>query len=254
MIPEASELVDAYLTWLRDRTLLREIGEYVEVTTPFLDRHNDYLQVYLRRHNGGYKLSDGGYILADLKITGVDLSSKKRKELLNTTLNGFGVNLEDEALIVHASDQNFPLRKHNLIQAMLAINDMFYVGQATVASLFKEDVSYWLEEHDVRFVPQVKFTGLSGFDHLFDFVIPKSRRQPERIVQTMTKPDKQTAIRIAFAWGDTAKTRPSNALGFAIINDIERDPAPGVLEALKAYDVESVLWSHREALLERLAA
>ena len=51
-----------------------------------------------------------------------------------------------------------------------------------VASLFYEDVVAWLDLHDVRYTPKVKFTGKTGYDHLFDFVIPKSRRQPERIV------------------------------------------------------------------------
>ncbi len=32
----------------------------------------------------------------------------------------------------------------------------------------------WLDVHDVRYTPKVKFTGKTGFDHLFDFVIPKS--------------------------------------------------------------------------------
>ena len=40
------------------------------------------------------------------------------------TLNGFGVMPNNEAVEVHATPDNFPLRKHNLIQAMLAVNDL----------------------------------------------------------------------------------------------------------------------------------
>ena len=43
-----------------------------------------------------------------------------------------------------------------------------------VASLFYEDVVAWLDVHEIRYTPKVKFTGNTGFDHLFDFVIPKS--------------------------------------------------------------------------------
>ena len=33
--------------WLKDKTTLREVdGEWVEITTPYLDRHNDALQIY----------------------------------------------------------------------------------------------------------------------------------------------------------------------------------------------------------------
>ncbi len=49
-----------------------------------------------------------------------------------------------------------------------------------VLSLFYEDVVTWLDLHEIRYTPKVKFTGKSGFDHLFDFVIPKSRSSPER--------------------------------------------------------------------------
>lgn len=254
MIVEAEQLVDKYLTWLRDRTGLRELGDFVEITTPFLDRHNDYLQVYLRRDNGGFTLTDGGYILQDLKTSGCDVATKRRQELLQTTINGFGVRLEAESLTIHATTQDFPVKKHNLVQAMLAVNDLFYVAQMHVVSLFKEDVTAWLDTNDVRYVPQPKFTGRSGFDHLFDYVIPKSRREPERVVQAITRPDKQAATRLAFAWADTAGTRPNDAEGVALLNDLERAPASGVTEALEAYGVQPVLWSKREAILDRLVA
>jgi len=91
------------------------------------------------------------------------------------TLNGFGVQQRDNALEVHASPDNFALRKHNLVQAMLAVNDMFYLAVPMVASLFYDDVVAWLDVHDVRYTPKVKFTGKTGYDHLFDFVITKSR-------------------------------------------------------------------------------
>jgi hypothetical protein len=44
MIEEVQRLMDQYLAWLKDKTTLRQIDEFVEVTTPYLDRHNDYLQ------------------------------------------------------------------------------------------------------------------------------------------------------------------------------------------------------------------
>lgn len=72
---------------------------------------------------------------------------------------------------------------------MLAVNDMFCLASPTVASVFYEDVVSWLDVCEVRYTPKVKFTGRSGYDHLFDFVIPKSRRHPERIVRAVSRPD-----------------------------------------------------------------
>ena len=78
------------------------------------------------RQNGGYVLTDDSYILEDLKMSGCSLDSAKRRDLLKMTLNGFGVQLNDKSLETHASSDNFALRKHNLVQAMLAVNALFY--------------------------------------------------------------------------------------------------------------------------------
>ena len=159
-----------------------------------------------------------------------------------------------DALEVHATPDNFALRKHNLVQAMLAVNDMFYLAVPMVASLFYEDVVAWLDLHDVRYTPKVKFSGKTGYDHLFDFVIPKSRKQPERIIQTINRPNRDTAQSVAFAWIDTKEVRPSDSKAFALLNDSEIAISSSVTDALKNYNVHPIPWSNREEVWEELAA
>ncbi len=125
MVNEVQKLVNGYVDWLKDKTTITWINEWAEITTPFLDRHNDYLQIYAKNKNGSYILSDDGYILNDLKQSGCDLDSNKRIALLKMTLNGFGIKLENSQLVTNATADNFAIKKHNLIQAMLAINDSF---------------------------------------------------------------------------------------------------------------------------------
>ena len=92
MLSEIKELLDNYSLWPRDKTTLRQIDEnWVEITTPFLDRHNDYIQIYAKRENGKYLLSDDGLTIEDLIMSGCNLDTPKRQSLLNVTLNGFGV-------------------------------------------------------------------------------------------------------------------------------------------------------------------
>ena len=38
MIGEVQSLLDQYWIWLREQTSLRQIEEWVEITTPYLDR------------------------------------------------------------------------------------------------------------------------------------------------------------------------------------------------------------------------
>ncbi len=254
MIEEVHHLVDQYWSWLRDKTLLREVKDVVEITTPYLDRHNDYLQIYARRQNGSFVLTDDGYVIQDLELSGCKLDSAKRQSLLKMTLNGFGVQLHDQALEVHASADNFALRKHNLVQAMLAVNDLFYLSSPVVASLFYEDVIAWLDLADIRYTPKVKFTGKSGYDHLFDFVIPKSKAQPERILKAISRPNRDNAQAMAFSWIDTKEVRSPESRAYAILNDADHPISDGVLDAIRSYEVHPVLWSAREAARADLAA
>jgi hypothetical protein len=254
MIYEIQKLLDEYMAWLKDKTTLRQVENWVEVTTPYLDRHNDYIQIYAKKENNGFLLTDDGYTIVDLEQSGCKLQSPKRQDLLRMTLNGFGVQLQDNALVVHASNENFSLRKHNLVQAMLAVNDMFYLAVPMVASLFYEDVVTWLELHEVRYTPKVKFTGKTGYDHLFDFVIPKSKRQPERILQTINRPSRDTAQAVAFAWIDTKEVRSPDSRAYAILNDSEQLVSVAVTDALQSYDVKPIPWSRREEVREELAA
>ncbi|HXC12909.1 MAG TPA: DUF1829 domain-containing protein [Stellaceae bacterium] len=255
MIDEINRLLNDYVAWLKDKTVLRRIdADWVEITTPYLDRHNDYVQIYARKINGGFILTDDGYTIDDLEQNGCRLESSKRQDLLKMTLNGFGIKLDGKALEVRATPENFALRKHNLVQAVLAVNDMFCLAVPMVASLFYEDVVSWLDLHEIRYTPKVKFTGKTGYDHLFDFVVPKSRQQPERIIQTVNRPNRETSQVIAFSWIDTREVRPADSRAYALLNDSEQTVSQAVLDALSNYEVHPVPWSKRESVREELAA
>ncbi len=255
-LPEIQSLMDRYVRWLQDKTILRQVADWVEITTPCLDRHNDHLQMYAKKTRNGYLLTDDAYTLNDLALQGCKLDTAKRQALLKQTLNGFGVRQDAAtgALEVTATADNFPQRKHSLVQAMLAVNDLFYLASPNVLSLFYEDVVAWLEASEVRYTPGVKFSGKSGYDHLFDFVIPKSKKLPERLVQTIGRPSKSEAETIVFKWFDTKETRAPDSRMYAILNDTDGAIPSGVLEAMRNYDITSIPWSNRHTIIDDLAA
>jgi hypothetical protein len=249
------DLVSLYPVWLRDNTQLREMKDWVEITTPFLDRNNDAIQLYARRSNGGYILTDDGYTLVDLEASGCSLDSDKRQSILRMTLNGFGVKLEGNALTVHAERNDFPLRKHNLIQAVLAVNDLFHLASPRVRSLFLEDVTSWLDLLEVRYVPTIKISGASAFDHVFDFAIPRSRSAPERLLRAISDPNRERAESFMFAWNDTHEARKGKpTAAYAILNDNERSISSGIADALQAYGIKPVAWSRRDHVRGELVA
>ena len=147
---EIDLLIDGYWRWLRDRSSIKQLNDWTEITTPYLDRHNDYIQIYAHRNGKNHVLTDDGETLVDLEQTGCVIDSPKRQAILKSILNGFGVENDEGKLQVHATPENFAVRKHNLIQAILSVHDMFYLASPTVEALFFEDVAAWLEATDIR--------------------------------------------------------------------------------------------------------
>jgi hypothetical protein len=183
----------------------------------------------------------------------MELLTPKRRALMETALRGFGVQLQANRLVVEASPHNLGQRVHALVQAMLAINDMFVLAQPRVSSFFWEDVRDFLDAHNVRYSPRVKLAGRTGYDHAIDFLIPRSAAAPERIVQAINAPSRNTIGSYLFVLGDTRDARGGKAEAYAFLNDRDHRVGGDVIEALEAYEVVPALWSERARYAERLA-
>ena len=266
-------LIENYYSWLKDKTAWKNIKNtgWLSITAPYLDRHNDYIQIYLKKRSDGYLLTDDGDTIEGLRADGCKLDSLKRQQLLLLTLRGYGVDKEDNKLQIKAvSDSDFPLCKHSLIQAILAVNDMFYMTSSHVANLFFEDVQKWLDKSRIRYSPRIQFKGLSNYSRNFDFVIPKSSNSPERLIKTINNPVKSNIDSIMMDWEDTKSVRSPNSRLYAFINDGKKgvakfnEKSDDVLSskstiekassALKSYKINPVLWSERNEIKEELAA
>ena len=105
------------------------------------------MQIYVKRAGDTLILTDDGYILGDLELSGFEITTEKRKRVLHSILNGFGARLQDDEIISEATTESFPQKKHDIIQAMLAINDLFVMAPPMVARFFKEDVEKYLSSH-----------------------------------------------------------------------------------------------------------
>jgi hypothetical protein len=244
-------LIDDYLKWLREKIVINPVGEWYEITTPFLNRHNDYIQIYAQKEsNDRIILTDGADTLNDLELSGFNLHSSRRKKELEIILNGFGVSLYGKKLVAVSDRRSFPEKKHNLIQAVLAIDDLYIMTEPKVISFFFGDVEKFLLSNDVRFSKNVILQGVSSFHHKFDLLIPASKELPERIVKVVNSPRKQTITSLIFSFEDTKKVRANE--GIVIINDLEKPIPSEVTGALQEYNIFQYSWRNKDELKSKL--
>ena len=175
---ECRRLIDAYLQWLEAELQVTQHDDFCEISTPFLDRHNDAITIYVEQRNGSIRLTDDGDTIRDLRSSGMEFKTEKRRAHLRSVLNGFGVRLDGDEISTVATTSDFPQKKHNLLQAMLAVNDMFVMAEEHVLSLFKEDVALFLQSHHIPVFSDFKLSGKSGFDHTFTSGCPRPRTDP----------------------------------------------------------------------------
>ena len=249
---DCQQVITEYLKWIKDNTVTKTVeeGKVCSISTPFLDRHNDHLDIYLLKTNDNLKLTDNGYTIADLKMSGFEINTPKRESILKTALNGFGVKMNgNDELYVDANPQNIGQKKHYLLQAILAVNDMFNLAQETVYSLFKEDVELYFKSNDIFFSKDIKLTGKSGFDHNIDFLIPASKNKPERLIKAINTAKKDTVLSSIMAFNDINQTRETPTKNFVVYNDLEKEVSNDVIGALDNYAVKHIPWSHKELCL-----
>lgn len=246
--------LEKHIRWLAARFTSENLGECEVITTPYMDRHNDCLQIYLRRENGNLIITDEGYIMDDLKASGCVLDTPKRQDLLKLALNGFDIKLQEDALFATAQEANVSAKAHNLLQCMLAVNDLFYVAQPVTMALFRETVETWFATKNIDYSPGIKLTGKSGLQHSFDFEIPKSKDKPQRIVKAMGSPTNQGAKNVIFAWLDTEKVRESDSTAYVFLNDLDKKKLGSISLIMNKYDIKTIPWSKHEMYLDELAA
>lgn len=120
--------IKSYISWLKDNlTEVKVAPGIIEVTTPFLDRHNDYTQIYIEeKEDGEYRLTDDAYIISDLRMCGIDPYSKKRKKLILDAARkrGVQVDLDTDELWLTAMKEDLGQAQHYLLQTML---DVYHV-------------------------------------------------------------------------------------------------------------------------------
>lgn len=257
MLNAAVDYKKEYLDWLNANIDQHEIAANTyRITLPFLDRHNDMIDIYIQKQGSSFIITDDGNTISDLSFSGFDVfSSTKREQLLEQLLRSFSVDLgENDSLCITATKNDLPLKKHLLVQCIQKVDDMFYLAKSNVKSLFLEDVQTYLDDHDIRYVANISFVGKSKLPTMYDFVIPHSKQAPERNIKVVNSLSKNSARGIIFGWNDIRELRKPDSQLYVFLRDDEKKPDKDATAALQEYNITPVPWTGRSKIINKLIA
>ena len=247
-------LISAYLKFIGGGIHTEELeNNNYEIETPFLDRRNDHISIYAKGiDTDSIILTDNGYTLNDLMLSGLHFETSKRQEELKTLLNGLGIKVNDKKEIyVIASNDTFAYQMHNLIQALISVNDMFVLSKSNVMNIFFDDVLQYFDQNKIRYSYNIAIEGKSHLSHKFDMIIPKSKEAPERTIKAINNPKVENIKSTLFAFEDIGDRKGE---GYIILNDIETIINPKIIEAIDICQVCPFLWSKKDEYISRLSA
>lgn len=254
------DFVTTYLEWLKSKFEGKDLENNVHrITTPFLDRNNDFIEIYIVNiSNGIFRITDARNTISELEFSGVDIiKSTRRKKILNEILNSYGISITDEHEIYVDVDKNtFALKKHMLLQCIIKISDLFYLASSNVKSLFNEDVRNFFDTNDIRYIQNVQFQGKSKFNSNFDFAIPHSKESPDKLVKLLNDPRSDNVKSIIFSWEDTKEVRNNlhETQLYTLINDTNKSISTDSLNALSQYGIKCINWSEKDKVIPILVA
>ncbi len=241
---DIQKCINDYADWLKNEITFTKMGEYFEITTPFLDSYNDYFQLYVRQDGDTVFFSDDGQTLNALYMSDFQLTSNRKKQL-QSILSQYGVKLNQNELTATSHIRDFAQTKHMFVQAMIRVSDLYMTSRTKVSSLFLDDIQEYFRQNNIYCTEDVQFRGKSGFYHSYDFVLQRTKSKPERLCMAINNPTKTTIGNALFSWNDTKGTRKADSQLIVLLND-SNSFNKSIIDALSNYDANSILWSERD--------
>jgi hypothetical protein len=248
--------VDDYYKWLREKTFIQQgsTTDWFLINTPFIGAFNDSIEIYARKNGDQLTLSDNGETMSNLELQGLHIQgSKKRRDLLDSILLSYGLNCVNNEIIVESNLESFSQSKHNFLQAIIEINDLYVLSKNNIASIFKEDVRSYLDAQDIIYTPDFISKGATGLEFNFDFQI--AQKSKEIVIKSFNTVNKQNLSTFLFSWEDIKPVREKSTKkvvrAIAIINDEEKGVKNEFLDALKSKNASYILWSERDTKVSK---
>lgn len=243
---DIKSLMAKYFEFLNTNFEIEKIeNDIYKIITPFLDRRNDHITIYAIIDKEKIKLTDDSYTLDDLEFEGIKFKGKREEEL-NHILTGYGVYKKNNELFIITDEESFARRKHNFIQALLNVNDMYLLSSPRISSIFLEDIKEFFDEKNLIYTENISIEGKSKIPHKFDFLVPRQIRKnkKEALIKALNNPKLENIRAYLFSFDDIRKIGRDDD-GFIILNDKNKINEK-IYTALENYKVTPIHWSNIE--------
>ncbi|MBV8356667.1 MAG: DUF1829 domain-containing protein [Deltaproteobacteria bacterium] len=279
---QCKSIVDKYLDWMRQELRAQLQGDDCEISTPFLDRHRDQLQIYAISRNGQIVLTDDGYTVSELTTAGIEMDSSAVRQNVEALVKGSRVRFQGNELTTETTPDTIGERVQAFLQAMLALNTLSIIAASRLAivsslesdikerthflgppersslpvsaEIFEAGIEYFLAQSGIKHKQAQVLHGRSGLSHSVDFVIPQTEQRPLRYIKLVPKPSRTALRSILLMVLDTQENRPRDSRFYVFLNDAGRKVSGQLLEPLQSYGVGAIRWTEREEYVQELAA
>lgn len=242
-------LSSAYAAWFSKQLYSQKIGEWCSIVIPFFDESRDNFSYLVRRRpDSSIEINDDGSIVSRLlEYVPNVMELYTKKDILHSIISKYHINFSEEhELSLITTEELFPFRFHDLIQASLEISTIRNMTSHNVKQLFKDEVSRFFKNSSIKYSENLKYTGNSGLQHKFDFSIKIDNRI--EIIKTIPFIDKKILGYTIFSWND-AKSNMSKQTNFIVlIDDLKKKIPAEYNDALKYNNIIPFQWSEKQKL------
>jgi hypothetical protein len=241
---------------LSEMFVCKEQGELVRVRTPFMYPDGGIIDVYVRRHDGGYSVSDLGETLGWLRMNSLSAKrSPKQNRLIEDACLTLGLELFRGQLFARAhGDPALATAIMRVGQGAIRVADLWFTTRTRNVESVTDEVADFLGERRIAFDRAVKHSGRSGRSWVVDFQTRTEARSA--LVFVLASGSRAMARRVAdhvvAGWHDLQhlKTVPDTRFIslFDDTSDVWSDEDFGLVESLS----DICRWSRPDELAEAL--
>ena len=241
------KMIDDYTSWIKKEISVATFGEYTELTVPFVDRFNHYLQIYVKQNNDGtIEITDDGYIINNLITSGISFKkNSSRYKALHKIAKNFNVSIIEEEITTTATEKSFPIKKHMIVQAMLAIDDLFVITPSRIKDMFADDIATHLDANDIFYSRDFSLLGKTETIYTYDFHIQRTQNKPERFCNGINKLDLSKRDLTLQRWQDTQEKRGTSSELIVIYND-DNKVSNDILKGFHNYGIKTIPFSEMQ--------